>query len=220
MCYGGLCSLNADDMWDLCESLASYQWQFECASNAFVYPSPPPYDFHAQSPCTNQIRDACDHYFSSPLDACSYCQSFDHDVNSCPSYDVFIDSCARLTVLMETIKEQQDQFVSELREFSLLHEIDPSLPIPKLESNLHDDYASSVPLESSIVDNAPLTDLEEVFDPPLIYSPLVAPSSSSTPIITSSSDSTLLDSPFPLAQCTGLEVGETYGGDVRPLEDA
>ena len=25
MCYGGLCSLNADDMWDLFESLASYQ---------------------------------------------------------------------------------------------------------------------------------------------------------------------------------------------------
>jgi len=25
MCYGGLCSLNVDDLWDLFESLASYQ---------------------------------------------------------------------------------------------------------------------------------------------------------------------------------------------------
>ena len=120
-------------------------------------------------------RDACALYSSSPLDACSYCQSFDHDVNSCPSYDVFNDSCARLNVLMETMKEQQDHFVSEMREFSLLHEIDPSLPIPRLESNLHDDYASSLSLESNVVDDAPLPDLKEVFAPPLTFLPLVAP---------------------------------------------
>ena len=72
MCYGGLCLLNADDMWDLFESLASYQWQCECASEAFVYPSAPPHDFHAQSPYTDQIRGAYDHYSFSPLDACSY----------------------------------------------------------------------------------------------------------------------------------------------------
>jgi len=44
MCYGGLCSLNADDMWDLFESLASYQWHCEFASEALVCPSPPPPD--------------------------------------------------------------------------------------------------------------------------------------------------------------------------------
>jgi len=121
---------------------------------------------------------------------------------------------------METMKEQQDHFVSEMREFSLLHEIDPNLPIPRLESNLHDDYASSLSLEYNIVDDAPLTNLEEVFDPPLTYSPLIAPSSSSTPIVTSTNDSTLLNSPFPLAQCIGLEMGETSGGDVNVLEDA
>ena len=49
----------------------------------------------------------------------------------------------------------------------------------------------------NVVGDAPLTDLEEVFDPPLTYSPVVAPSSSSTPIVISTSDSTLLDSPFP-----------------------
>jgi len=103
----------------------------------FVYPSAPPCDFHVKSPCTDQFRDACDHYSSSPLDACSYCQSFDHDVNSCPSYYVFNDSCARLNVLMETMKEQQDHFVSKMREFSLLHEIHPSLPIPRLECKAH-----------------------------------------------------------------------------------
>ena len=82
-----------------------------------------------------------------------------------------------------------------MREFSLLHETDPSLPIPRLESSLYDAYESSLPLESNIVDDAPLTDLEEVFDPPLTYSSLVAPSCSSTPIVTTTSDSTLLDFP-------------------------
>ena len=92
--------------------------------------------------------------------------------------------------------------------------------IPIFESSLYDDYESSLPLESNFVDDAPLTNLEEVFDPPLTYSPLVAPSYSSPPTVTTTSDSTLLDFPFPLAQCTGLEVGETSGSDVRTLEDA
>ena len=68
MCYGGLCSLNLDDMWDLFESLASYQWQYECASESFAFPSLPPYDLHAQSPCVDQFGDAYDHDSSYPHD--------------------------------------------------------------------------------------------------------------------------------------------------------
>jgi len=47
MCYGGLCSLDVDDMWDLFESLALYEQQYEYASESFAYPSPPSYDLHA-----------------------------------------------------------------------------------------------------------------------------------------------------------------------------
>ena len=100
-----------------------------------------------------------------------------------------------------------------------MHETDNSLPIPRLESSLYDDYESFLPLEPNIIDDAPLTDLEEVFHPPLTYSPLVAPSSSSPSIVNSTSDSTLLDSPFPFAQCMGLEMGEIFRGDVRVLEN-
>jgi len=57
MCYGGLCSLNVDDLWDLFEYLTSYQWQYECANESFECPSPPPYDLHAQSPFVDQFRD-------------------------------------------------------------------------------------------------------------------------------------------------------------------
>ena len=69
MCYGGLCSLNVDDMWDLFKFLALYQWQYECASECFT--SQPSYDWHAQSVCVDQFRDACVHHSSCPHDVCS-----------------------------------------------------------------------------------------------------------------------------------------------------
>jgi len=87
------------------ESLASYQCQYKCASESSGFPSPPPYDLHAQSPCVDQFRDACDHYSSSPLDVCSYCQSYDHDVNSCPYYRISNESYARLNAIIETMNE-------------------------------------------------------------------------------------------------------------------
>ena len=80
-----------------------------------------------------------------------------------------------------------------------MHETDPSLPIPKLESSLYDDCDSSLPLESNVVDDVASTDLDKVFDLPLTSLPLVPPSFSSNPIATSISDSTLLASPLPLA---------------------
>jgi len=125
-----------------------------------VYPSLPAYDLHAPSLCVDQFRDACDRYSFYPLDACSYCQSFNHDVNSCPSYDVFNESCARLNALIETTKERREHFISEMREFGLLHETDLSLPIPRLESSPYDDYEASLSIESNVVDDALLIDLE------------------------------------------------------------
>ena len=70
-----------------------------------------------------------------------------------------------------------------------------------------------------VVDDADLTNLEEVFDSPLYNLPLVAPSFSSTPEAISISDSTLLASLLPLASCTGLEMGEISKGNVSVLED-
>jgi len=64
-----------------------------------------------------------------------------------------------------------------------------------------------------------LTDLEEVFDPPLTSLPLVAPFFSNTHMDTSVSDLTLLASPLPLAQYTGLEMSEISRVDVSVLED-
>jgi len=80
-----------------------------------------------------------------------------------------------------------------------VYETDPSLPFPRLESSLFDDYEPSLPLEYNIVGDAPFTDLEEVSDPSLTSLSCVAPSFSKTPMDTTVSTSTLLISPLPLA---------------------
>jgi len=167
-----------------------HQWHHQITSESFEGPSPIFYDLHAYSPLV-----------------CSYCSSFDHDVNSCPYYDVFDECCARLDAMIGTINEQHERFVSRMRECRLLHETDPSLPCPRLEARLYVDCESSLPLESNVVDDAPLIDLRKVVDPPLTLLTFVAPSFSSTPMDTSISDSILLVSPLSLAQCTGLAMG-------------
>jgi len=83
--------------------------------------------------------------------------------------------------MIDTMNKRHEHFVSEMRAYSLLRETDPSLSIPRLEASLYDDCESSLPLESYIVYDASLTDLEEVFDPSLTSLSLVAPSFSSTP---------------------------------------
>ena len=70
--------------------------------------------------------------------------------------------------MIETMDKQHKHFVSEVREFSLLHEIAPSLPSLRPKASLYDDYESSLPLQSDFIDEAPSTNLEEVFDPLLI----------------------------------------------------
>jgi len=65
----------------------------------------------------------------------------------------------------------------------------------------------------------PLTDLEQVIDPPLICLPFVTSSLSSAPRDTTIGDLTLLASPLHLAQCTGLETCESSKGDASFVKD-
>ena len=59
-----------------------------------------------------------------------------------------------------------------------------------------------------------LIDLEEMIDPPLVSLPFITPSLSSTPRDTTKGALHLLSSPLPIAQCTGLEMGESLRGDA------
>ena len=70
----------------------------------------------------------------------------------------------------------------------------------------------------SFNDDIPSIGLEGAFDPPLASSLVVAPSSRSTTIGATISTLTLHAFPLPLAQYTGLEMGEPFRGDVRVLE--
>jgi len=77
-----------------------------------MYPSLPCYDLYAQSLCVDQFRDAYDHDSSYPHDVYSYCQSFDHDVNSCPCYDVSNESYAKLNAMIETMSDMNTLLVT------------------------------------------------------------------------------------------------------------
>jgi len=105
MCYGGLCSLSVNDMWELFEHLDWYQWHCERPSEHSVYPSPPPYDLQAQSPCVDQFRDLGHHHSFYPCYMCSYCQSLDHDVNCCPYCDISDEHYAKLDTIIEAMNE-------------------------------------------------------------------------------------------------------------------
>ena len=76
-------------------------------------------------------------------------------MNSYPYYDVSDKSYARLNDMIETTNEQHAHFVIKMRECGLLHETDPSLPFLRLVASLYDDCESSIPLESTVVDDAP-----------------------------------------------------------------
>ena len=107
--------------------------------------------------------------------------------------------------MIETMNKQQvefAEFVNAQREYDLSPETDLSSSAPRLDVNLCDDGASFPPLESG---------LEDVLDPPLTTSPLVAPSLPST---LKDNAMTYLDPPFPLAQSTEFEVSEIFCVDA------
>jgi len=85
----------------------------------------------------------CNLHFSYPLSVCSYCQSFDQDMNSCLYYDVSNESHVRLNAMIEAITEQHTHFVSEMREFGLLNETYHSLPSSRINASLFDDCEST-----------------------------------------------------------------------------
>jgi len=66
--------------------------------------------------------------------------------------------------------------------------------------------------------DSPLTRLEEVIDPPLTSLPFVTPSLCSTSRDTTKGFLRSLCSPFPLAQCTKVEMDESLRDDASCVE--
>ena len=124
---------------------------------------------HAQSSCVDQLKNLCHHNSSYRHVLCSYCWSFDHNVKFCPYNDVPNELYSSLNAMTETTNEQHKYVVSEMKEFRLLHETDPSLPLRRLKVSLVIDSETSFPLESNFGDNASLIDMEEMFDLSLTF---------------------------------------------------
>ena len=101
--------------------------------------------------------------------------------------------------MIKTMSEHHKDFVSKMRDCGLLHETNLRLPFFWLEASLYDGCGSFLPLKSNLVDDAPLTDLEEAFNPLLTSLSFVAPSFSSPPMDTSVSNLSLLVFPLTLA---------------------
>jgi len=94
--------------------------------------------------------------------------------------------------------------------------------------NLHENCVSSLPIDLNVINDAPLTDLEKMFDSPLTSLPTIAPSFPNTPMDTSVSNLRLHASLLPRAQCMSLQswwrvglffsvVGFTPAFDARPF---
>ena len=100
-----------------------------------------------------------------------------------------------------------------------MYETNPSLSSLKVSTNFCDYCDSYLPIEPDSTIDTPLTDLEEVFNPPLTSLTFVVPSFSSTPIVTIVSNLTLFASPFFLIPCMELKIGEPYRTDAITIED-
>ena len=140
-------------------------------------------------------------------------------MNSYSYYDISDTCYVKLNFVMETMKEQYECFLGEMRECSLLLETDPSPSSPRLEFSLYDDYEFSLPLEPNITVDSPLIGLEKVTDPPLLSSPFVTTPLSSTPRNSTEGVLSLLSPTLPFAQCTGLEMCESSMSDASFVKD-
>jgi len=112
--------------------------------------------------------------------------------------------------MIETMNEQQVRLANCIREYDLSHETDLRVNLSELNVNLCENGASSLTLESELV---------EVLDHPLTTLPLVAPSPPSilkdyTPLCT-----TYPGLPFPLTQSMEFEIGEIFCVDANVNKD-
>jgi len=127
---------------------------------------------------------------------------------------------AKLNAMIGTMNERFEYFVGKMRETGLLHETAPSPCFPQLEVSLYDDYEYSFPLEPDFMADSSLTGLGEVLVCSLTSLPFIALSLPSTLTDTTEGVLHLLSSSaLPLAQCTGLEIGESLVGDASCIED-
>jgi len=140
---------------------------------------------------------------------CEICHCSDHDNSSCPYY-IPSEGLARISNMIATIEKQRVELEIKMREFNLSCKTNFRFSPPKLDVCLCDDGVSFPPLESGP---------EAALDPSLSTLSLAAPSSPCTLRDNTMFNMRLPDSPFPLAQSTEFEVGESFTVNASVDED-
>jgi len=187
--YWDFCAKNVDEAWDFLDWLAQDTYEYEISyTNSCI---PPP----------------CIPNYAPPV--CEIYRCSNHASNSCP-YSISDGGFARLSNMIETIKEQQITFANKIQEYNLSPDTDLSSSSSRLDVNLCDDDASSHTLVSG---------LEEVLDHPLTTLPPVTPFLPNTLRDNTSLHTTYPNPPFPLAQSIEFKGGETFCVDASVNED-
>ena len=108
---GGLCTLTADAMCNCFQCLVWHQWQSEDASMSFMCLFLNPYDLHVQSPCVYQSSGSYHHHHLYYAHVVRFnCESYDHDVNSCPYHVICYEGFVRLNGMIKIVNEQNAKF--------------------------------------------------------------------------------------------------------------
>lgn len=153
--FWALFSKSPDEVWDFFEYLAHETWEYEQACATYFFP-----DFHDLHACVAPI-------------VCCYCQSCDHEVNSCPEFYANLEymlekrssELTKLANMIEIVEEQQCRLAYMIREYNE-HKTNLSLGSPILTICPYEDCESSLPSESDLHDDIPLTNQKEVVDSP------------------------------------------------------
>lgn len=156
-----------EEVWGFFEYFAHETWEFENARWTLGYSTPGPYAYDVQPYATDQLVDP---YFQPPHIPqyapvmCTYCQSYNHNTNSCPHHSISNAPYVGLEKLVEKFVENCSRISNECRELGLVHEIDSSPSSSRHEVCRYDDCESSFPRGLDSNNDKTLTYLEEESD--------------------------------------------------------
>ena len=170
-------------------------WEYDNAREIFSHPSPNLYMMHATLLFESKIEGiSYEHSHTSCVPvSCDYCDSFDHNVDTCPLFGI----PHRLEALVAFNKEIYLQ--------SLL----------KTDGRSCEDFdirsETPIPLARDCYDDTPSKDLGVSSDPLL---PFASPLQTSTPLDTFEDVSVIPDRSFPLAPVGEFEDGDEFETDA------
>ena len=169
--FRGLLSRTPYEVWDVLKYLAWETWEFEQAREALIHsPSDPP---ACQSePCHHdQFRDP---YFLQAYVPPVLCQSYCHNMHSCPLF-------ARTDALEHCVKDMMEEFfaIQYRKCYNDLPVTHPSLGYPMPNVSPVDDFESFLPQRPNLHVDTPFSALKEENDIPITLD--VSPLEPNTP---------------------------------------